>query len=327
MRKLLPHEIDVRVGTVSKNKPKAMLLLYKDSRCDMALLDETYGSENWQCEFVFLNKKNVITVKKNKNLEVLDRYEESLLFCKIGVYNEKIKEWVWKQSNGVESQGTGSDDPNNKKGEASDSFKRAGFMWGIGRELYEWKDLWIDYDKDNDKYERYSVSEIEYNDNGEPKDLVIVNKANEIVYELRNGYYKKQPTNKKVAKKQETKTNKKQTNDTVSREDKEIAEQVKDTNTEHYRELIKNIIFELEKMKSKDELVHNIGSFQEIAKNEIDNYIKNDIKTTWSRVQFGKENDKEFENYILIDTDQAFKDILLNIISVYGNTEDESGDY
>ncbi len=191
MRKLKPNEIEVRVGTISKNYPKAMLLLYKDARCDMAILDETYGAENWQTEFVFLNKKSIITKTVDKTMEVLKEYEESVLFCRIGVYNEKIKEWVWKSSNGIESQGTGDDDPNNKKGEASDAFKRAGFMWGIGRELYEWKDLWIPYDKEKDKYEKYRVSNIAYNEQGEPKDLTIVNSKNKVMYELKNGYYTK----------------------------------------------------------------------------------------------------------------------------------------
>ena len=136
MRKLKPNEIEVRVGTISKAKPKAMLLLYKDARCDMAMLDESYGAGNWQSKYERIN---------------------DVLYCSIGVFNKEIGEWVWKQSNGVESQGTGEDDPNNKKGEASDSFKRAGFMWGIGRELYEWKDLWIDYDKDKDKFQVVTV--------------------------------------------------------------------------------------------------------------------------------------------------------------------------
>jgi hypothetical protein len=191
MRKLLAHEIETRVGTVSKSKPKAMLLLYKDARCDMAILDEVYGPENWQCEFVFMDKKSVITKTVNKTMEIIDKYDESVLFCKIGVYNKELGQWVWKQSNGVESEGTGEDDKNNVKGEASDSFKRAGFMWGIGRELYEWKDLWIDYDKQNDKYERYRVTEISYDDKDKPKSITIVNSKNQIVYQMTNGRYKK----------------------------------------------------------------------------------------------------------------------------------------
>jgi hypothetical protein len=170
VRYLKSEEIEVRVGATSSNKPKAMLLLYKDARCDMAVLDELFGAEFWQSHY-----------------EKID----GVLYCAIGVYNKTIKDWVWKQSNGIESQGTGDDDPNNKKGEASDAFKRAGFMWGIGRELYEWKDLWIDYDKQKDKYERFRVTKIAYNDKGQPKDLIIVNSKNKIVYKLENGYYKK----------------------------------------------------------------------------------------------------------------------------------------
>ena len=170
MRYLKPEEIEVRVGATSNAKPKAMLLLYKDARCDMAVLDEIYGADLWQ-----------------------SRYEkiDGVLYCAIGIYNKTIKEWIWKTSNGIESQGTGDDDPNNKKGEASDAFKRAGFMWGIGRELYEWKDLWIDYDKQKDKYERFRVTKIDYDSKGQPKDLIIVNSKNKIVYKLENGYYKK----------------------------------------------------------------------------------------------------------------------------------------
>ena len=193
MRYLKAEEIEVRVGAISNKKPKAMLLLYKDARCDMAVLDETYGAEYWQSKFEFKDRKSVVinSQSKIKDLELLDKYEESILFCSIGVYNKEIKEWVWKTSNGVESQGTGNDDPNNKKGEASDAFKRAGFMWGIGRELYEWKDLWVDYDKEKDKFERFRVTKIGYDDKGQPKDLIIVNSKNKIVYKLENGYFKK----------------------------------------------------------------------------------------------------------------------------------------
>lgn len=161
-RLLKAHEIDVRIGTVSKNKNKAMVLLYKDARCDMSILDEVYGSENWQSKY--------------------ERIAD-VLFCSIGVYNPKIKEWVWKSSNGVESLGTGEDDPNNIKGEASDAFKRAGFMWGIGRELYEWKNLWIDYDKEKDKWERFRVAKIGYDEKGKPTYITIVNSKNKVVYQ------------------------------------------------------------------------------------------------------------------------------------------------
>ena len=110
-RGLRPDEIEVRVGSVGKKG--VSLLLYKDARCDMNILDETYGPEGWQ------RKHEVI----NGNL-----------YCGIGIYNKDINEWVWKWDCGTESRKDG--EGNEKKGEASDSFKRAAFNVGIGRELY-----------------------------------------------------------------------------------------------------------------------------------------------------------------------------------------------
>ena len=106
-RGLRPDEIEVRVGSVGKKG--VSLLLYKDARCDMNILDETYGPEGWQ------RKHEVI----NGNL-----------YCGIGIWNANINEWVWKWDCGKESY------TEKEKGEASDSFKRAAFNIGIGRELY-----------------------------------------------------------------------------------------------------------------------------------------------------------------------------------------------
>lgn len=212
MRKLKAEEIEVRVGTISKAKPKAMLLLYKDARCDMAMLDESYGAGNWQSKYERIN---------------------DVLYCSIGVFNKEIGEWVWKQSNGVESQGTGEDDPNNKKGEASDSFKRAGFMWGIGRELYEWKDLWIDYDKDKDKFQRYRVTRIAYTEKGEPKDLTIVNSQNKVVYKLESGSYKKDTANPVKTTEQEVESEQEPNVEPI-----DYVNQVKQENIAIWKELI-----------------------------------------------------------------------------------------
>lgn len=106
-RGLRPDEIDVRVGSISAKG--ASLLLYKDARCDMNILDETLGLQGWQ------RKHEVI----NGNL-----------YCGIGIWNADINEWIWKWDCGTESY------TEKEKGEASDSFKRAAFNVGIGRELY-----------------------------------------------------------------------------------------------------------------------------------------------------------------------------------------------
>lgn len=106
-RALEAHEIDVRVGGVYKSG--VTFLLYKNARVDMAILDETVGEMDWQ--------RDHKEIKGN-------------LYCGIGIWDEKKQQWIWKWDCGTESY------TEKEKGEASDSFKRAGFNWGIGRELY-----------------------------------------------------------------------------------------------------------------------------------------------------------------------------------------------
>lgn len=107
IRCLLPNEIEVRVAQITKKG--AQLLLYKDSRCDKRILDETFGIYGW--------KNTYQEIKGN-------------LFCVISIWDEKNHQWVDKTDCGVESFSE------KEKGEASDAFKRAGFNIGIGRELY-----------------------------------------------------------------------------------------------------------------------------------------------------------------------------------------------
>lgn len=129
-RNLNADDIEVRVQSVKMDKNKnpqgVVLLLYKNARVDMSILDETVGAENWQRE----------------------HYEcKGNLFCKVGVNTnygtDKPDKWVWKSDCGVESNAEA------QKGEASDSFKRACFNWGIGRELYTSPFIWVRSDKCN----------------------------------------------------------------------------------------------------------------------------------------------------------------------------------
>lgn len=111
-RELTADDIEVRVQ--SAKNTGVVLLLYKNARVDMSILDETVGPENWQRE----------------------HYEcKGNLFCKVGI--KCSNEWVWKSDCGTESNTEA------QKGEASDSFKRACFNWGIGRELYSAPFIWI----------------------------------------------------------------------------------------------------------------------------------------------------------------------------------------
>ena len=130
-RDLRADEIECRVQSVKENG--LVLLLYKDARVDMNILDETVGASNWQRE----------------------HYEcKGNLFCRVGICVETKKgetvfpEWVWKSDCGTESNTEA------QKGEASDSFKRACFNWGIGRELYTAPFTWIPAEKCNIKESR-----------------------------------------------------------------------------------------------------------------------------------------------------------------------------
>lgn len=119
-RDLKSKEIDVRVATVKENG--LSLLLYKDARVDQDILDETVGNMNWQ-------RKHT---RDNAN-------------CIVEIWDAEKKEWVGKEDTGTESF------TEKEKGLASDSFKRACFNWGIGRELYTSPFIWIPNDRCNIK--------------------------------------------------------------------------------------------------------------------------------------------------------------------------------
>lgn len=110
-RELRANEIDVRIQSISKGKNGigAILLLYKDARCDMNILDETVGILGWKREHKMIGDR---------------------LYCVVSLYDDEKKEWISKEDVGTESNTEA------EKGHASDSFKRACFNWGIGRELY-----------------------------------------------------------------------------------------------------------------------------------------------------------------------------------------------
>lgn len=167
IRLLRPDEISCRVQSLSENKAKgtvgAVILLYKDARVDMSILDETYGAMNWQREHIEIGGK---------------------MFCTIAVWDEDKKQWISKQDVGVESNTEAT------KGESSDSFKRSGTNWGIGRELYTAPFIYIQLETEEWYTDQQSgkpktkpgftitVKEITYNDNREIKTLVLVDKKN-----------------------------------------------------------------------------------------------------------------------------------------------------
>ena len=163
-RTLYADEIEVRVATISEKG--ASLLLYKDARVDQRLLDETVGVMNWQ------------------------RHHEIIggnLYCTVSIYDAHRDEWVEKQDVGTESN------TEKEKGQASDSFKRACFNWGIGRELYTAPFIWLDITRaeaynDGNKWRtnaRFKVSKIAYDTANNICDLEIINaKSKAIVYAM-----------------------------------------------------------------------------------------------------------------------------------------------
>jgi hypothetical protein len=112
IRLLKAEEIECRVSQIASNY--CTLLLYKNARVDMNILDETFGSMNWQKHYS----------RDNAN-------------CTISVWDSEKSQWIEKEDTGTESFSQA------EKGLASDSFKRACFNWGIGRELYTSPFIWI----------------------------------------------------------------------------------------------------------------------------------------------------------------------------------------
>ena len=159
-RKLKASEIDARISSVSEKG--CSLLLYKDARADMNLLDETVGCLNWKREHQLIGDR---------------------LYCTVSVWDEEKQQWISKQDVGTESY------TEKEKGQASDSFKRACFNLGIGRELYTAPFIWlgkskVNLEQYNGKYttkDRFKVSVIGYDDEGTINKLVIRNEKTDVI--------------------------------------------------------------------------------------------------------------------------------------------------
>ena len=160
MRKLRADEIECRVAQVSSKG--CSLLLYKTARVDRAILDEEFGTMGWQNDFKVIDGK---------------------MYGGIGVWHNDLEEWIWRWDCGTESNTEA------EKGQASDCFKRAGFKWGIGVELYTAPFIWLNVDvkqeggkwKLANPFTKYSVKSIEYN-NDTISNLEIVDDKGDTVY-------------------------------------------------------------------------------------------------------------------------------------------------
>ena len=115
---LTAEQIELRVQSINKGN-YATILAYKDARVDMQRLDEVCGPLNWKREHS----------RDNHN-------------CTVSIWNTDINQWIGKEDTGTESNIEA------QKGLASDSFKRACFNWGIGRELYDYPVIQIKLNDD-----------------------------------------------------------------------------------------------------------------------------------------------------------------------------------
>nr|DAH88848.1 MAG TPA: Rad52/22 family double-strand break repair protein [Caudoviricetes sp.] len=165
-RELKASEIDCRIQSIGQNKTGAVgttILLYKDARVDMNILDETVGAMNWQ-----------------RGHSVID----GNLYCTISIWDEEKEQWIAKSDVGTESN------TEKEKGQASDSFKRAGFNWGIGRELYSAPFVYIQLDKSeyierNGKLTsnaKFKVKDVSYDESRNIVRLVIVDSKGKVRY-------------------------------------------------------------------------------------------------------------------------------------------------
>lgn len=150
IRTLRADEIEVRVQQVKKNG--CILFPYKDARCDMKILDETYTPFGW--------KRSHEEVNGN-------------VYCTVSIKNEG--EWISKSDAGVGGN------TEKEKAEASDSFKRACVNWGIGRELYSAPFIWVPLEENETVDGKklvygldFSVKEVSYNNDRMITKLIIV---------------------------------------------------------------------------------------------------------------------------------------------------------
>lgn len=140
-RDLRADEVECRVAQATEKG--VSLLLYKDARCDMIVLDETVGAFNWKRQHD----------RDNAN-------------CTVSIWDEEKQQWISKEDTGTESNTEAA------KGLASDSFKRACFNWGIGRELYTAPFIWVSasnckVDQKGGRwvcYDKFAVSEMSIKD-------------------------------------------------------------------------------------------------------------------------------------------------------------------
>lgn len=177
IRLLKASEIECRVGTI--NEKGLSILLFKDARVDQKLLDESFTPMGW--------KRSHQSINGN-------------LYCTVSIWDSEKGQWIDKQDVGSMAN------EEKEKSQASDSFKRACFNWGVGRELYTAPFIWVSSAKakilekstsNGRRYytsDRFQVSSIGYNKEREIDSLVVVNDRGQEVYHMSQAIPAKEPS-------------------------------------------------------------------------------------------------------------------------------------
>lgn len=126
------EKISWRVGSTTQDKSKGMALAYIDARDVMERLDEVCGIGGWQAIYSHVTANGIT--------------------CRIGIKIDD--EWIWKENGAGETQVEA------EKGACSDAFKRAAVLWGIGRYLYDMKNVWVEIEPMGKSY-RIKKEEVE----------------------------------------------------------------------------------------------------------------------------------------------------------------------
>lgn len=219
---------DIEVKIKQCTKAGAVALLYKTARVDYRILDEVFGTFGWQIDYQ--------EIKGN-------------LYCTVSLWDKENKQWVKKTNCGIESREDG--EGNEKKGEASDAAKRAGFVVGIGAELYSAPFIFLEVNTEQgkdgkyhlaDQYAKYVVTDIQYNnDTRVITALTIANeKTGTVVFTW------KMPTTGAKAKKMSKTVSAEKTDSAPAKEEKQTNSQPADKNVSEepkmaFKDLIRNI--------------------------------------------------------------------------------------
>ena len=237
IRLLKANEIDCRVGQISEKG--LTLLLYKDARVDMAILDELFTPFGWQRKH-FLVGEN--------------------LYCEVSIYDKEKGLWVAKTDVGTESM------TEQEKGQSSDSFKRACVNVGIGRELYTAPFIWIVPLDEKEIYKNnkgklttntsFVVSEIEYDADRTISKLVICDDKGNLRYTY--------PRTKTTPKKEKTAVEKKEVK----------KEEPKEMITPEQVKLIHTLLAKDEERHQKMMKHYGVSSSKELSKAQATECIK-----------------------------------------------------